>query len=327
MNLKPTRRRFIHLAAMVSAAGFPLVARAQSQQLRMVVAWPAGGLTDTVARLLADRMSPILRRPIIVENRPGAAGQIGANYFKGLPPDGDVVMLGSINEMMLSAVTHKKIAYQPLEDFQPVSLTMESPSILAVPANGPNTMAEYFAWVKANPNNVTIGVPGLGTPTYFHAMELGQRLGFKPNLIPYAGGAPLATALAGGQVSAALQTFGPDFIGMHNSGRIKILAFAGDKRSTMPQFNHLPTFAEAGLPTIPSVWFGLFLPARAKPETVQTWHRALMDVTGTEDVRARLVEFGLVPRSSSPQEFLELMRRDTTVWGDIIRRSGFELIG
>lgn len=326
--MKPisTRRHFLRLAATASAVGFPLIGRAQNAPLRMVVAWPAGGITDSVARLLAERMAPILKRQINIDNRPGAGGQIGATHFKNLPPDGEVVMLGSINETMLSAVTFKKLPYQPLQDLQPVSLIVESPSILAVPANGPNTMTEFFAWAKAHPKEVTIGCPGLGTPTYFLGLMLGAKLGFDANMIPFAGGAPLAIGLAGGQVVAALQTFGPDFIGMHNSGRIKITAFTGDQRSALPQFSHLPTFAEAGQPTIPSVWFGLFLPAGAKPETVQTWHQALSEVLAKEDVRARLTEFGLITRTSTPQAFADLMRRDTAIWTDIVKRTGFELI-
>ena len=326
MKLTSTRRRFLGFAATVSAAGLPLIGQAQNAPLRMVVSWPAGGITDSVARLLAERMAPVLKRQISIDNRPGAGGQIGTTHFKNLPPDGEVVMLGSINETMLSAVTYKKLPYQPLQDLQPVSLIMESSSILAVPANGPNTMAEFFAWAKANPKQVTIGCPGLGTPTYFLGLVLGAKLGFDANMIPFAGGAPLATALAGGQVVAALQTFGPDFIGMHNSGRIKILAFTSEKRNTMPQFSNLPTFGEAGLPTIPSVWFGLFLPAGARPETIKTWHQALSEVLAKDEVRTRLTEFGLITRTSTPQEFADLMRRDTAVWTDIVKRTGFQQI-
>ena len=326
MKLSSTRRHFL-LAATVSAAGLPLIGRAQNAPLRMVVSWPAGGISDSVARLLAERMAPILKRQINIDNRAGAGGQIGATHFKNLPPDGEVAMFGSINETMLSAVTHKKLPYEPLKDLQPVSLIVESPSVLAVPANGPNTMAEFLVWAKANPKQVTIGCPGLGTPTYFLGLMLGARLGFEANMVPYAGGAPLVQALAGGQIVAALHTFGPDIIAMQNSGRVKILAFTGDKRSPMPQFSNLPTFVEAGLPTIPSVWFGLFLPAGAKPETVQLWHQALTEVLAKDDVRARLAEFGLITRTSTPLEFADLMRRDTVVWTDIVKRTGFEPIG
>ena len=327
MKLISTRRHFLQLAATVSAAGFSPIGRTQTAPLRMVVSWPAGGITDSVARLLAERMAPILKRQINIDNRPGAGGQIGATYLKNMPPDGEVVMLGSINETMLSAVTHKKLPYEPLKDLQPVSLIMESPSVLAVPANGPGTMAQFFAWAKENPKQVTIGCPGLGTPTYFLGLMLGERLGFDANMVPYAGGAPLMQALAGGQVVAALHTFGPDVIAMQNSGRVKIIGFTGDKRSAMPQFGNLPTFTEAGLPTIPSVWFGLFLPTGAKPETVQQWHQALTEVLAKDDVRARLAEFGLTARTSTPQEFADLMRRDTAVWTDIVKRTGFQQIG
>ncbi len=327
--MKPisTRRHFLRLAATVSAAGIPLIGRAQNAPLRMVVAWPAGGISDSVARVLAERMAPILKRSINIDNRAGAGGQIGATHFKNLPPDGEAVLFGSINETMLSAVTHKKLPYEPLKDLQPVSLIVESPSVLAVPANGPNTMAQFFAWAKENPKQVTIGVPGLGTPTYFLGQMLGERLGLEVNLVPYTGGAPLVQALAGGQIVAALHTFGPDIIAMHASGRVKIIGFTGDKRSTMPQFSNLPTFVEAGLPTIPSVWFGLFLPSGVKPEAIQTWHQALSEVLAKDDVRARLGEFGLVTRISTPQEFADLMRRDTAVWTDIVKRTGFQPIG
>ena len=324
MRLMSTRRRFLHLAAAVPAAGLPLVGRAQSAPLRMLVAWPPGGVSDAVARLLADRMAPILKRTINIDNRPGAAGQIGAAHFKNLPPDGEVVMFGSINETMLSAITYKTLPYKPLQDLLPVSLIVESPSVLAVPANGPNTMAEFFAWAKEHPKQVTIGCPGLGTPTYFQGLMLGAKLGFDANMIPYAGGAPQVQALAGGQIVAAINTFGPDFIGMHDSGKIKILAFTGDNRPALPRFGKLPTFAEAGLPTIPNAWFGLFLPAGAKPEIVQLWNQALAEVLAKEDVRARLVDFGLITRTSTPQEFAELIRRDNAIWTDIVKSTGFQ---
>jgi tripartite-type tricarboxylate transporter receptor subunit TctC len=325
MNTKPSRRRVLQLAA-ASALGLPAVGRAQAAPMRMIVSWPAGGVSDSTARLLVERLTPVLKRQINVENRPGAGGQIGAGYFKGLPPDGDAVLFGSINETMLSAITYKKLSYQPLTDLLPVTTLFESPSVLAVPASGHASMTEFFAWAKENPKKVAIGCPGLATPMYFHGLILGAKLGFEANMIPFAGGAPHVTALAGGQVMAGLNTFGPDFIGMHNGGKIKILGFTSEKRNPMPQFRNVPTFTEVGLPTIPDAWFGLFLPVGARPETVQTWNKAVAEVLAREEVRTRLADFGLTPRSSTPQEFSELIRRETGIWTDIVKSTGFEPI-
>lgn len=318
------RRRFVGAVGALCATSLPFAAGAQNAPLRLVISWPPGGLTDAVARLLAERMGTVLKRTVIVENKAGAGGQIGTALFKNMPPDGEVVLLASLNETMLSAITYKKLAYQPLRDLLPVSMVADFPFVLAVPAAGPATIADFTAWARQHPKDVTIGCAGLGTPSYFHGLLLGQKVGFDANMIPFAGGAPLMNAVAGGQIVAALNAFGPDMIEMHRGGRVRILAITGDKRSTHPQFGALPTFAEAGLPTIPSGWFGMFLPVGAKPAVVQMWNQALAEVLATDDVKNRLSDFGLVARSSNPQVLADLMRSDTAVWTDIVKRNNFE---
>lgn len=326
MSLFPlsNRRRFMGTVGALCATAAPLAATAQSAPLKLVISWPPGGLTDTVARLLSERLATPLKRTIIVENKPGAGGQIGTSLFKGMPPDGETVLLASLNEAMLSAITYKKLPYQPLRDLQPVSLVAEFPFVLAVPANGPANLADFAVWAKQNPKQVTIGCAGLGTPSYFHGLLLGTKIGFDANMIPFAGGAPLMHAVAGGQVAVAMNAFGPDMIEMHRSGRIRIIGITGEQRSTHPQFGAVPTFAEAGLPTIPAGWFGMFLPVGARPATVQLWGQALSDVLAADEVKNRFADFGLIARSSSPGVLGDLMRSDTTVWADIVKRNNFE---
>ena len=318
------RRRFIGAAGALCATALPLMSFSQSAPMKLVISWPPGGLTDSVARLLGERLGALLKRTVIVDNKPGAGGQIGTSQFKGMPPDGDTVLLASLNEAMLSAITYKKLPYQPLRDLLPVSMVAEFPFVLAVPANGPANLADFAAWARQHPKEVTIGCAGLGTPSYFHGLLIGTQVGFEANMIPFAGGAPLMNAVAGGQVLAAMNAFGPDMIQMHRSGRIRIIGITGDHRSTHPQFGAVPTFAEAGLPTIPSGWFGMFLPVGAKPATVQMWNQALSSVLATDEVRNRFADFGLVARSSTPQVLGDLMRSDTTVWADIVKRNNFE---
>ena len=326
-SLNSSRRDFLRAAGALSAASLPLASRAQNAPVKLLISWPAGGLTDSVARLLAEKMGATLKRTVIVENRAGAGGQIGTALFKSLPPDGDTVLLASLNEVMLSAVTYKKLPYQPDRDLLPVSLVADFPFVLATRAGGPATLAEFAAWARQHPMDVNIGCAGLGTPSYFHGLMLGTKIGFDANMIPFAGGAPLMNALAGGQVVAAMNAFGPDMIEMHRSGRTRIIGITGEQRHSHPDFVGVPTFAEAGLPTIPSGWFGLYLPAGAKPAAVAAWSQALTDALAVPEVRARLADFGLSPRTSTGPALAELMRTETVVWADIVKRNKFEPVG
>jgi len=322
-----SRRHFLRVAGALSAATLPFAARAQSGPVKLHISWPAGGLTDSLGRLLAEKMSATLKRTVIVENKAGAGGQIGTAAFKSLPPDGEAVLLASLNEAMLSTVTFKKLPYQPDRDLLPVSLVCDFPFVLATRAGGPSNLAEFAAFAKERPKEMNIGCAGLGTPSYFHGLMLGTKLGFDANMIPFAGGAPLMNALAGGQVVAGMNAFGPDMIEMHRSGRTRIIGITGEQRHSHPDFVGVPTFVEAGLPTIPSGWFGLYLPAGAKPATVQLWSQALADALALPDVRARLADFGLSPRTMSSQALSDLMRSETAVWSDIVKRNKFEPVG
>ena len=318
------RRRFMGTIGALCATALPLMAYAQTAPIKLVISWPPGGLADSVGRLLGERMGTLLKRTVIVENKAGAGGQIGTSQFRRSPPNGDTVLLASLNEAMLSAITYKELPYQPLRDLLPVSMVADFPFVLAVPASGPANLADFVVWARQHPKEVTIGCAGLGTPSYFHGLLLGTKVGFDANMIPFAGGAPLMNALAGGQVVAAMNAFGSDMVEMHRSGRTRIIGITGDRRSTHPQFGAVPTFLEAGLPTIPSGWFGLFLPVGAAPATLQMWNQALSEVLATDEVRNRFADFGLVARSSSPQAMSDLMRSDTTVWTDIVKRNNFE---
>jgi tripartite-type tricarboxylate transporter receptor subunit TctC len=322
----PSRRNFLITAGALGAASFPFAASAQSNAYKLNISWPPGGLTDAVARLLADRMSVSMKKTIIVQNKPGAGGQVGTSQFKALPPDGETVLLASLNEAMLSAVTHSKLPYDVEKDLVPVSMVADFPFVLATPANGPATLQEFMAWARRNPKDVSIGCAGAGTPSYYHGLMLGAKGGFDANMIPFLGGAPLMTALAGGQVAAGMNAFGPDMIGMHRAGRTRIIGMTGDQRSVHPEFTSVPTFAEAGLPTIPSGWFGMFLPVGSKPATILAWNQALADALAMEDVRAKLLDMGLAPRASTPQALGDTVRKELVLWNQFFKSNGFEKI-
>lgn len=321
-----TRRDFLLAAGALGAAALPFSAAAQTSVLKMNISWPPGGLTDGVARLLADKMGGSMKKTIIVQNRPGAGGQIGTAQFKALPPDGETVLLASLNEAMLSAVTHTKLPYDVEKDLVPVSMVADFPFVLSTPSSGPATLADFMTWARRNPKDVSIGCAGKGTPSYYHGLMLGAKGGFDANMIPFLGGAPLMTALAGGQVAAGMNAFGPDMIGMHRAGRTRIIGMTGEQRSIHPEFTNVPTFAEAGLPTIPSGWFALFLPAGSTPAMVRSWNQALADVLAMEDVKAKLLDMGLTPRGSTPQALGDTLRKELVLWNQFFKANGFEKI-
>lgn len=321
-----TRRRFLRSALAVPAASLSLPGLAQAPTSKIIISWPPGGLTDAVARLLAEKLSTVMKRTIIVQNRPGAGGQVGTSQFKSMPPDGETVLLASLSEAMLSAVTYAKLPYDPEKDLLPVSLIADFPFVLATSAQGPASLSDFMAWAKQNPKNVSIGCAGIGTPSYYHGIMLGKKGGFDVNMIPFLGGAPLMTALAGGHVVAAMNAFGPDMVGMHRAGRTRIVGITGEQRSTHPEFTSVPTFTEAGLPTIPPGWYGLFLPAGASAQTVQTWNQAIGEVLKTEEIRTRFSDFGLSTRGTSSQGLGEIMRRDTALWTEVFKTNDFQKI-
>lgn len=229
------------------------------------------------------------------------------------------MLLASLNEAMLSAVTHSKLPYDVEKDLVPVSMVAEFLFVLSTPAKGPATLQEFMEWARRNPKQVSIGCAGAGTPSCYHGLMLGAKGGFDANMIPFLGGAPLMTALAGGQVAAAMNAFGPDMIGMHRAGRTRIIGMTGESRSAHPDFTNVPTFGESELPTIPSGWFGLFLPVGTKPATVQAWNQALAEALAMEDVKAKFLDMGLTPRASSPQGLGDTVRKDLMLWKDFFK--------
>jgi tripartite-type tricarboxylate transporter receptor subunit TctC len=326
MNSFLTRRQLLQSAVALPTAATSLGVLAQTPVSKIIISWPPGGLTDAVARLLAEKLSASLKRNIIVQNRPGAGGQVGTAQFKSMPPDGETVLLASVSEAMLSAVTYSKLPYDPEKDLLPISLIADFPFVLATPVPGPNSLNEFMSWAKQNSKNVSIGCAGTGTPSYYHGIMLGKKGGFESNMIPFLGGAPLMTAVAGGHVAAAMNAFGPDMINMHRAGRTRIVGITGDQRSGHPEFTGVPTFSELGLPTIPSGWFGLFLPAGASAQIVQAWNIAVTEVLKTDEIRARFNDFGLTARSSTSQGLGDLMRRDTAIWNDVFKVNDFQKI-
>jgi tripartite-type tricarboxylate transporter receptor subunit TctC len=307
------------LAAWLCTMGGP--AAAQDTPARVLVGFPPGGSADTIARVLAEKLGPELKRTVIVDNRPGAGGRVLAAALKTMPADGSVVMLAPDALLTTNPFVFRKLTYEPA-DLVPVSLVAEFPFAFATGAEtGAKTFPDFVKWAREHRTSANFGSPAAGSPLHFVGLMVGKDIGVDLLHVPFQGGAPLLTALAGGQVSAGVNTL-TDMLEMHKSGRIRILAIPGAKRS--PLLPEVPTFGELGYQqVIARGFFGIYAPAGTPPAAVAQWNAALRRILAMPDVRERLAALAFDARASTPDELDKMARTDAAVWGPVIKSSGF----
>lgn len=305
----------------ITLAALPAWAQGGEAPARILVGFPPGGSTDTIARVLADKLREELKRPVIVENRPGAGGRLLAATLKNQPNDGSVVMLAPDALLTTNPFVFRNLTYDPAE-LVPISLVAEFRFAFATgPKTGAKTFADYVQWARANRNSASFGSPAAGSPLHFVGLMVGRDIGVELLHVPYQGGPPLLTALVGGQVSAGVNTL-TDMLGMHRSGRIRILAITGANRT--PLLPEVPTFAELGhKQVIARGFFGLYAPAGTPAVAVARWSAALQRVLEGADVRERLAALAFEARASTPAELDRMAREDAAIWGPVIKASGF----
>lgn len=316
-----SRRRSLGLLS-ASAALAAMPALAQATPVRILVGFPPGGSADTTARLMAEKMSASLGVPVVVENRPGAGGRIAAQAVKDAAPDGNLLMLVPMAVMVVQPVVFKSIKYDTTKDFTPIGNAATFPLALAAgPATPAKTMAELVAWLKANPNQGNYGSPATGSLPHFLGEMLGQSVGVKLQHVPYQGGAPLMTALLGGQLPIGFDT--PlEFAENHRAGKLRILAVSSPQR--MAQFPEVPTLREAGVNIEASAWFGLFGPAGIPAARVDALNAASQAALRQADVVAKLNGLGLAAAPESAAEMARRMAADKARWEPVIKATGFQ---
>lgn len=309
------------LALLVGCFAWPALAQGSETTARLLVGFPPGGSADTIARLLAERLRDELKRPVIVENRPGAGGRVLATALKTLPADGSAMMLAPDALVTTNPFVFRKLGYDPAE-LVPVSLVAEFPFAFATGAEGgAKSFPEYVKWARDHRAAANFGSPAAGSPLHFVGQMVGRDIGIELLHVPYQGGAPLLAALVGGQVSAGVNTL-TDMLEMHKSGRIRILAIAGARRSALVP--EVPTFAELGYQqVIVRGFFAVYAPAGTPAAAIAAWNAALQRVLAQPELRERLAALAFDVRGSTPAELDEMARRDAAVWGPVIKPSGF----
>jgi tripartite-type tricarboxylate transporter receptor subunit TctC len=323
-----SRRVVLGAASAAFAVGALPRALAQAtavpEQSRIVVGFGAGGGIDLLARVLAERIGPLLgpKHHVLVENRTGANGQIAANLLLSSPADGATYLLAPLITPVLSQLVYSKPGYNPAVDFTPVGLAAHFQFAVAVPAGHPaKTATELIAWFKANPAKANFGSPAAGSLPHFFGLLLGDAAGVDIVHAAYKGGPGLLSDLAGGQLSSAITT-SSEFLPLHKEGKIRILATFGDKRTR--ELPDVPTLAELGYPKATgSGWYSLWAKKGTPPAAVAAFNRALNIALGEPGVKARLAELALEPDPRTPEALEKLRLAEIEKWRPVIAASNF----
>jgi tripartite-type tricarboxylate transporter receptor subunit TctC len=322
----PCRSTTVVTIALVALTWLGLAdARAQdfpSRVIRVVVAFPAGGPTDFVARLLADKLKPLLGQNVIVENRPGANGAIGADYVAKGEADGHLLFLTTVGAVAITPHLSKP-NYDTLRDFAPVTLVVRPTTILVVKPDTPvNSAKELAALARDKPGAIPFASTGSGSTTHL-ALELYQSAANVKFLhVPYRGAAPALTDLLGGQV-LALFADTPVLLPHIRGGKLKPIGAASAQRN--PLLPDVSTLAEQGFPdTIADNWYGLLAPAKTPPAVVAKLHDAVVAVLDSPDMRAKLIESGATPAPTSSAEFGKILSDELARWGRVVREKNIK---
>ncbi|MBI0538014.1 hypothetical protein D9599_20850 [Roseomonas sp. KE2513] len=313
-------------AALAALGGVALATRpvlAQNARTgRAIVGFPPGGTADSVTRLYVERLRATGGGQMVVDNRPGAGGRLALDVLKPLPADGSAFVVTPAS--MLTIYPHlyaRRLRYDPLKDFSPVSPLCIFPFGLAVAARHPaKSVAEFVAWGKTRPT-VDWASPVPGSMPHFIGTELGRMAGLSMNHIPYRGSAPAAADLLAGTVQAVILPLG-ELTAFHRAGEARLLAISSPQR--LPRLDDVPTFAESGFPDLThEEWYGAVLPAGASPATISALHEAIVTAAATSEIKDALTRIDIMPQVMEPAAFRERIAREIEVWGPIVAASGF----
>ncbi|MFC5607943.1 Bug family tripartite tricarboxylate transporter substrate binding protein [Variovorax soli] len=329
--LNPTRRSLLcsaaalPLAALATRAGAQAAAAAfPSRPITWVVPYPAGGFGDALSRMLAQKLSDSLKQPVVVDNRPGAGGQIGANHVKQLPADGYTLFYGDLGPFSMNAGLYPKLSYDTLKDFTPLTRLLVSPTLVIVPANSRLKTWQDLVEAARSPKGLNYGSYGMGSQPHIWMEMLQREIKGSMTHVAYKGGAPAVQDLMAGHIDLMLDVT-PSSIPLVRENKARALAVVGAEKR-LPQLPQVPTIAELGLPAlnVPG-WTGVVLKAGTPEPIANLLHDELVKAVRSPDVVQRYTELGLVVAPSTRAEFGELIRTETARWGKVIREVGVQL--
>ena len=324
-------RLSLHLGAAVLglvAAAAPAAGMAQaafpSKPIRLIVPFPPGGGTDMIARTVAQKVADLNKWSVIVNNRPGAGGNLGVDAAAKSAPDGYTLVMGQTSNLAINPTLYTKLPYDPLKDLTPVALVSSSPIVMAVPVNSPfKTFADVVAASKGKPDAVTLGYSGNGTVAHLAGELAENAAGIKLRHIPYKGAAQAMTDLVGGQIDLYMSSV-PTLLGQVRNGKLRAIAITSAKRAG--QLPDTPTLAESGYKGFDAVtWFGILAPAGTPAPIVAQLNKAINQALVLPDVAEKLRSEGGEVLGGTPEQFGQLLRAEVPRWGKIVKDSGASL--
>ena len=320
-QLKLTRR-ILGIAAMSLAMLSPAVQAQDKPPLKIMVGFPPGGSADILARMLADALREDFGT-IVVENRPGAGGRIALNAVKVAKPDGQTVIVLPSGPMVLFPHVYKKLDYDAVNDFTPVSqIARVQFGVVSGPASNVKNVAEMVAKAKMDAGKSSYGTPGAGTLPHFMGVLMEQSAGISLNHVPFQGGAPANNALLGGHIDYKFDVVS-ETAEMHRAGKARIIAVTGGQRD--PQVPEVPTLKEAGVNMEATAWFAMYGPAGLKGEALTRLEKAMMKITRSPAMKEKMIKLGYEPIGSTSAELAAAQKVDLARWEKPIKATGVQL--
>ena len=326
-NSRARRARLTTLAAVVMSAGLTAFAADVAAQAfpthpaRLVVPFPPGGPLDAVGRALADKLTQAWGQTVVVENKPGAGGNIGADFVAKAAPDGYTVVMGALSTHAVNPSLYKTMPYDAAKDFAPITLIAITPNVLVVNPTLPvHSVKELIAYAKAHPGKLSFGSGSTGSAGHLAGELLKVDAGLDMVHIPYKGAAPATQALLAGDTQLMFDNLANAMVQV-KAGKLRALAVTTSQRSKLAP--DLPTMAEAGVPGFDiSTWFGLMAPAGTPPEVIARWNADVTRILNTPEMRERLIAQGAEAAPDTPAEFTRFIADELARYARIVKASG-----
>jgi tripartite-type tricarboxylate transporter receptor subunit TctC len=316
------RRRLLLACALAGLA--PLAHADASKPLHLVVPFPPGGTSDILARAIGARLGAAIGQTVVIDNKPGAGGSIGAEAVARAEPDGNTLLMGHIGTLAVNVSLYPKLPYDPVKSFAPVAWVARVPNVLVVnAASGPHSLQELIARAQAAPGKLSYSSGGNGSAAHITFEYLKLRTHIAVTHIPYRGTAPSVTDLIAGQVDATF-TGAPAVLPHVKSGRLRALAVSSRER--LPTLPAVPTVAESGFPGFEAdQWYGVVAPAGTPPEVVARLNAAINQALASPEVRAQLAAEGAVPVQTTPKAFADFIASEIPRWREVVRAGNVRL--
>jgi tripartite-type tricarboxylate transporter receptor subunit TctC len=311
-------------ATLAVFLSFPVLAAEQgypSKPIRLVVPFPPGGSLDVVARAIGQKLTEAWSQPVVIDNRPGAGGNIGADLVAKSAPDGYTILEGALSTHAVNVSLYTKMPYDPIKDFAPITLVAVTPNVLVLNASYPvNSVPELLAYARANPGKLSFGSGSNGSAGHLAGELFKTEAGVDMVHIPYKGGAPALQALLAGDTQLMFDNLANSAAQL-KAGKLKALAVTTAKRSSlMPE---LPTLSETGLPGFDIyTWWGFMAPAGTPKEIVAKWNAEVTRILNSQEMKAFFAQQGAEPAPDTPEQFAALIRSEISKYAKIVKQSG-----